>query len=336
MNPSVVSGDHADVHMERTAVRWLAELVGYPHAPGGGPAHERGVRRDDRLPRRGPCPRRRGGRPRRAPGRARGRPAPLVYVPSEAHSCVSRAIELLGLGSGVDPAGAALRRASRPGRAARRDRGGPRGGRDAGRSWSARREPSTRARSIRSRRSPTSPPPRGCGSTSTGPMAPSACSIPAIASRYRGMERADSLTLDPHKWLGVPVDAGCVLVRHAGRAAGGVQHRAAVPAPGRRRGAGHLRRVRHGADAAVPSAEDVGDDRGPRSHRHRRPGRPRERAGARARRADRAGALAGARGRPGDVDRGVQGAAARLRRRTGSRTSTALCPRPSRRAGGSS
>jgi glutamate/tyrosine decarboxylase-like PLP-dependent enzyme len=35
----------------------------------------------------------------------------------------------------------------------------------------------------------------------------------AIAPRYRGMERADSLALDPHKWLGVPVDAGCALVR---------------------------------------------------------------------------------------------------------------------------
>ena len=38
---------------------------------------------------------------------------------------------------------------------------------------------------------------------------------PALATRYRGMENADSLTLDPHKWLGVPVDAGCALVRRA-------------------------------------------------------------------------------------------------------------------------
>jgi aromatic-L-amino-acid/L-tryptophan decarboxylase len=36
---------------------------------------------------------------------------------------------------------------------------------------------------------------------------------PAIAGRYRGMERADSLVVDPHKWLGVPVDAGCALFR---------------------------------------------------------------------------------------------------------------------------
>jgi glutamate/tyrosine decarboxylase-like PLP-dependent enzyme len=30
---------------------------------------------------------------------------------------------------------------------------------------------------------------------------------------YRGLERAHSLALDPHKWLSVPVECGCVLVR---------------------------------------------------------------------------------------------------------------------------
>ena len=31
-----------------------------------------------------------------------------------------------------------------------------------------------------------------------------------------GLELADSLVLDPHKWLFQPYDCGCVLVRHAG------------------------------------------------------------------------------------------------------------------------
>jgi glutamate/tyrosine decarboxylase-like PLP-dependent enzyme len=36
---------------------------------------------------------------------------------------------------------------------------------------------------------------------------------PEKAPRYAGMARADSLALDPHKWLSVPVECGCVLVR---------------------------------------------------------------------------------------------------------------------------
>ena len=36
---------------------------------------------------------------------------------------------------------------------------------------------------------------------------------PALAPRFRGIERADSIAFDFHKWLQVPYDAGCLLVR---------------------------------------------------------------------------------------------------------------------------
>ena len=39
--------------------------------------------------------------------------------------------------------------------------------------------------------------------------------VPALAPRLAGIERADSLAFDFHKWLHVPYEAGCVLVRDA-------------------------------------------------------------------------------------------------------------------------
>ena len=215
MNPSVVAGDHADVHMERTAVRWLAELVGYPHAPGAGLLTS-GASAATIVCLAGARSRAAAaaGRDVRRDGLAGG-PRLLCYVPSEAHSCVSRAIELLGLGSGsirpVPLSGGRLDQdALRAAIAADRAAGG------------------TPAVLVGS-----------AGTVNTGAIDPlealadvaadeglwfhvdgayGAFGVldPAIASRYRGMERADSLTLDPHKWLGVPVDTGCVLVRNAG------------------------------------------------------------------------------------------------------------------------
>jgi glutamate/tyrosine decarboxylase-like PLP-dependent enzyme len=37
-------------------------------------------------------------------------------------------------------------------------------------------------------------------------------------SLFRGLDRADSISLDPHKWLYVPIDSGCLLFRDEARA----------------------------------------------------------------------------------------------------------------------
>ncbi|HEX3929048.1 MAG TPA: pyridoxal-dependent decarboxylase [Gemmatimonadales bacterium] len=39
--------------------------------------------------------------------------------------------------------------------------------------------------------------------------------LPELAHRFRGMARGDSISFDAHKWLGVPYEAGCLLVRDA-------------------------------------------------------------------------------------------------------------------------
>lgn len=39
--------------------------------------------------------------------------------------------------------------------------------------------------------------------------------VPELRGRFKGLERADSVAVDPHKWLYAPLEAGCCLVRDA-------------------------------------------------------------------------------------------------------------------------
>ncbi|WP_328919717.1 aminotransferase class V-fold PLP-dependent enzyme [Streptomyces sp. NBC_00208] len=213
MNPSCAGGDHAGVLLERTAVRWLAELVGFPHPPGAGlltsgasmatvvalaTARHQAFRDQ--------------GHDVRETGLYGHRPLAL-YVSAETHSCLRKAAELLGLGTRyvrTVPVDAAFRMDTAELR----------------RLIAADQRAGLRPFFVAA----------SAGTVNTGAVDP-LDDIAAIAREhglwfhidgaygalgiladdaapgYAGLERADSLALDPHKWLGVPVDAGCILFR---------------------------------------------------------------------------------------------------------------------------
>ena len=136
----------------------------------------------------------------------------------------------------------------------------PRRGRDGRSASSAPRARSTPARSTTSPPSPSlAASERISGCTSTARSARWPRCTPALRPRLAGIERADSLAFDLHKWMYVPYDAGCVLVRR------GDLHRAAfattpLPAPRRaraRRRRALVLRLRPGAVARLSRAEGL-------------------------------------------------------------------------------
>ena len=80
--------------------------------------------------------------------------------------------------------------------------------------WSSpRRARSTPARSIRSPRSPSFASAMAPGSTSTAPMAGCSCCARKGGRALGGIERADTVALDPHKTLFLPYGTGAVVAR---------------------------------------------------------------------------------------------------------------------------
>ena len=214
MGPSCAGGDHAATYLERCAVRWLMELTGFPRegsmgllVSGGSMASLTGIAAARHWAAA------QDGHDVRAAG-MQGWPERLtLYLSSEAHTTLRKAAELLGLGTNAVrtiPADEAFRMDVAALRAA----------------IAADRAAGLRPFCVVAT----------AGTVSTGAIDPFAAIAdlcaeeglwlhvdgaigavglldPALAPRYAGMARADSLALDPHKWLSVPVECGCALVR---------------------------------------------------------------------------------------------------------------------------
>jgi len=210
-NPSSAGGDHAGVLVERTVVRWIAQLVGFPHEDGAGLLTSGasmatiiavGAARQRVLASLGWDVRQSG---------LAGAPVLTAYAGAEAHSCVRKAVELLGIG--------AKHLRTVPMRDGRLD-------------------PAALASLIEADRAAGLHPflaVASAGTVNTGAIDPldevaDICEQekvwfhvdgayggfgvldPDVAGAFRGMARADSLALDPHKWLQVPIGVGCLLV----------------------------------------------------------------------------------------------------------------------------
>ncbi|MCA9691297.1 MAG: aminotransferase class V-fold PLP-dependent enzyme [Myxococcales bacterium] len=211
MNPSCAGGDHAGVYLERGVIGWLRALVGHDAPAGGGLLVSGGsaatitalaAARHRAAERRGLDVRHDG---------VVGLPL-TIYASGEVHSCVRKAVELLGLGA------RSLRTIACDG---------------------ARRidVAALRAAITRDRAAGYAPfsVVGSAGTVNTGAVDPldalaDVCAEealwlhvdgaygapgvldPRLAPRYAGLSRADSLAIDPHKWLSVPAECGCLLV----------------------------------------------------------------------------------------------------------------------------
>jgi glutamate/tyrosine decarboxylase-like PLP-dependent enzyme len=210
MNPSCAGGNHAPIYVERQVLRWFKDWIGFPEqesmgllVSGGSMANLTGlaVARHAKVP------------GVRGKGMQDTGQRPTAYTSAEGHTCIRKALELLGFGADnirVIPTDESLQmRVPDLEETIRRD-------------LADGRLPVVVAASA--------------GTASTGAIDPLAdiaeiCRRhriwfhvdasyggPAVlSSRYRTklgfLKEADSLALDPHKWLYVPVEAGLSLVR---------------------------------------------------------------------------------------------------------------------------
>ncbi|MSP82745.1 MAG: cytochrome D ubiquinol oxidase subunit I [Alphaproteobacteria bacterium] len=209
LNANVGGRDHGAVYLERQVVGWFRDLFGLPQAAGGLLLSGTSMGNLVALA----LARNRGsGHDVRDEGVGQG-PRAMVYASTQAHDSVRKAVEFLGLG--------------------RRSLGSVAVDGD------FRLDTSALGRRIEADRTAGLRPiavVATAGSVNTGAIDDLAavadlCSrhglwfhvdgafgalialVPDLRSRLTAIERADSIAFDFHKWLHVPYDAGCLLVR---------------------------------------------------------------------------------------------------------------------------
>jgi aromatic-L-amino-acid decarboxylase len=214
MNSNCWGGDHASIHVERQVVRWLAAILGLPSeaegilTSGGSMANFTALAT---------------ARAARAPevrevGFAGTSPL-VVYASDEVHNCVDKAVDLLGIGwrqlrkiptdercrVRVDLLEAAIAADRREGRQPAIVVG------NAGTVNTGAIDPLDRLADLCAA--------EGLWFHVDGAYGAMASLSPRLRPLFAGLERADSVAADPHKWLYVPYEAGAALVREPGRMA---------------------------------------------------------------------------------------------------------------------
>jgi aromatic-L-amino-acid/L-tryptophan decarboxylase len=212
LDPSVGGGNHAATYVEHQVLSWLRELVGFPAEGGGllvsgGSAATITALAVARF-------RATAGRVREA-GLAQDQRPLLVYTSEQAHFAISKAVQVLGLGTDhlrrlpVDTQRRLRVDALRDALARDQAAGGiPMAvAVTAGTVNTGAIDPLREVREV-------------CDAAGVWMHVDGAYGAPAILDpRYRAelapVASADSLALDPHKWLYVPYDAGSVFIRDA-------------------------------------------------------------------------------------------------------------------------
>jgi glutamate/tyrosine decarboxylase-like PLP-dependent enzyme len=215
MNPNCWGGDHAAVHVEHRVIAWLAEILGLPAqsegilASGGSMANFIALAAARRA---------------MAPGNVRedgvggdGRARLAVYASEQVHACVDKAVDLLGMGTRylrkipvdgdfrmrVDLLREAIAADRRAGLLPAVVVG------TAGTVNTGAIDPLEELAALCAR--------EGLWFHVDGAYGALAVTSPKLRPLFAGLERAQSVAADPHKWLYVPYEAGAALVPQKGR-----------------------------------------------------------------------------------------------------------------------